>query len=67
HSTEIYEDWDIRVDDHPDLPNELARIFAIGQVAFGTFKQLMLTRANPGGINDRGYRPRAGDSRETRA
>ena len=52
HSTEIYADWDIRVDDHPDAPNELARIFAIGQGAFGTFKQLMPTGANPGGIND---------------
>lgn len=67
HSTEIYEDWDIRVDDYPDVPNELARIVAIGQVAFGTFKQLMPTGANPGGINDRGHRPRAGDGRETRA
>jgi uncharacterized Ntn-hydrolase superfamily protein len=52
HSTEIYPDWDIRVDDHPDAPNELARILAIGQGAFGTFKQLMPTGANPGGINN---------------
>jgi uncharacterized Ntn-hydrolase superfamily protein len=52
HSTEAYPDWDIRVDDHPDAPNELARIFAVGQGGFGTFKQLMPTKANPSGIND---------------
>ncbi|MBT4487841.1 MAG: DUF1028 domain-containing protein [Rhodospirillaceae bacterium] len=52
HGTEIYPDWDIRVDDHPDAPNELARVFAVGQGAFGTFKQLMPNSTNPGGITD---------------
>ncbi len=52
YSSEVYPDWDIRVDDHPDAPNELARIFAVGQGAFGTFKQLLPNRDNPGGITD---------------
>ena len=54
HTSENYPDWDIRVDDHPDAPNELARIFTVGRMAFGTFKQLIPTGANPGGINDPG-------------
>ncbi len=52
HSTEVYPDWDIRVDDHPDAPGELARIFAVGQTAFAAYKEFIPTRANPAGITD---------------
>ena len=52
YTTEDYPDWDIRVDDHPDAPNELARIFAVGQIAFAAYKPLIPTHANPAGITD---------------
>ena len=52
YTGEVYPDWDIRVDDHPDAPNELARIYAAGQGAFATFKTLVPTEANPAGITD---------------
>ena len=52
YTTEGYPDWDIRVDDHPDALNELARIFAVGQIAFAAYKTLIPTNANPAGITD---------------
>ncbi len=52
YTTEDYPDWDIRVDDHPDALNELARIFAVGQIAFAAYKTLIPTNANPAGITD---------------
>jgi uncharacterized Ntn-hydrolase superfamily protein len=52
YTTEDYPDWDIRVDDHPDAPNELARIFAVGQIAFAAYKPLIPNHANPAGITD---------------
>lgn len=52
YTTETYPDWDIRVDDHPDALNELARVFAVGQIAFAAYKPLIPTRANPAGVTD---------------
>ena len=52
YTGEVYPDWDIRVDDHPDAPNELARIYAVGQGDFAAFKDLVPTEANPSGITD---------------
>ena len=52
YTAEDYPDWDIRVDDHPDALNELARIFAVGQIAFAAYKTLIPTNANPAGITD---------------
>jgi uncharacterized Ntn-hydrolase superfamily protein len=53
YTTEDYPHWDIRVDDHPNAPAELARIFAVGQTAFAAYKPLIPTHANPAGITDR--------------
>lgn len=53
HTSEVYPDWDIRVDDHPDAPAELARVFAVGQVAFATYKEFIPTHAKPAGVTDR--------------
>ena len=52
YTGEVYPDWDIRVDDHPDAPNELARIYAVGQGDFAAFKDLVPTEVNPAGITD---------------
>ncbi|MBL6951598.1 MAG: DUF1028 domain-containing protein [Alphaproteobacteria bacterium] len=53
HTAEVYPDWDLRVDDHPDAPNELARIFAVGQTTFAGYKEFIPTHLNPGGVTDR--------------
>ncbi|MDA1101413.1 MAG: DUF1028 domain-containing protein [Proteobacteria bacterium] len=53
HTTEVYPDWDLRVDDHPDAPAELARLFTVGQIAFANYKAFIPTRANPAGVTDR--------------
>lgn len=53
HTTEDYPDWDVRVDDHPDAPAELARVFKVGQGAFAAYKAFIPTRANPAGVTDR--------------
>ncbi len=53
YTTEDYPDWDVRVDDHPDAPAELARVFKVGQGAFASYKAFIPTRANPAGITDR--------------
>ena len=52
YTGEVYPDWDIRVDDHPEAPKELARIYAIGQGSFSAFKDLLPTKENPAGIAD---------------
>ena len=52
YTGEVYPDWDIRVDDHPEAPKELARIYRIGQGSFSTFKDLLPTKENPAGIAD---------------
>ena len=52
YTGEVYPDWDIRVDDHPDAPSELARIYAVGQGDFAAFKDLVPTEVNPAGITD---------------
>ncbi len=53
YTTEDYPDWDIRVDDHPDAPAELARVYGVGQGAYAAYKNFIPTRANPAGITDR--------------
>ena len=53
YTTEDYPDWDIRVDDHPDAPAELARIFSVGQGAYAAYKDFIPTRGNPAGVTDR--------------
>lgn len=53
YTTEIYPDLSIRVDDHPDAPNELARVYAESQRDFAIFKQFIPTAENPAGITDR--------------
>jgi uncharacterized Ntn-hydrolase superfamily protein len=53
HAAEVYPDWDIRVDDHPDALNELARVFAVGQTAFAAYKEFIPTHLNPAGVTDR--------------
>jgi uncharacterized Ntn-hydrolase superfamily protein len=53
YTTEDYPHWDIRVDDHPNAPAELARVFAVGQTVFAAYKPLIPTHANPAGITDR--------------
>ena len=53
YTTEDYPDWDIRVDDHPDAPAELARVFSVGQGAYAAYKPFIPTRANPAGVTDR--------------
>ncbi len=53
YTTEDYPDWDIRVDDHPDAPAELARVFSVGQGAYATYKDFIPTRGNPAGVTDR--------------
>ena len=52
YAGEVYPDWDIRVDDHPEAPKELARIYRIGQGSFSAFKDLLPTKENPAGITD---------------
>ena len=52
YAGEVYPDWDIRVDDHPDAPNELARVFAVGQTVFADYKAFIPTRANLAGVTD---------------
>ena len=52
YTSEVYPDWDIRVDDHPEAPKELARIYRIGQGSFSAFKDLLPTKENPAGITD---------------
>ena len=53
YTTEDYPDWDIRVDDHPDAPAELARVFRVGQGAYAAYKDFIPTRGNPAGVTDR--------------
>lgn len=53
YTTEVYPDLSIRVDDHPDAPNELARVYAESQRDFAIFKQFIPTADNPAGITDR--------------
>ncbi|MDP6346148.1 MAG: DUF1028 domain-containing protein [Alphaproteobacteria bacterium] len=53
HGREVYPDLDIRVDDHPDAPNELARVYTVSQEDFAIYRDFLPTRANPAGITDR--------------
>ncbi|MBT3331925.1 MAG: DUF1028 domain-containing protein [Rhodospirillaceae bacterium] len=52
YTSEVYPDWDIRVDDHPNAPTELARIYAVGQEVYAGFKDFMPSSANPAGVTD---------------
>lgn len=53
YTSEVYPDLNIRVDDHPDAPSELARVYAESQRDFAIFKQFIPTAENPAGITDR--------------
>ena len=53
YSSEVYPDLSLRVDDHPDAPNELARIYAESQREYALFRQFIPTAENPAGVTDR--------------
>jgi uncharacterized Ntn-hydrolase superfamily protein len=50
---ESYPDYDLRVDDHPEAPAELRRLYEVAQGDFAIYRQFLPTRANPAGITDR--------------
>jgi len=53
HTTEVYPDLDLRVDDHADPLAELRRLYAVSQERFAIFARHMPKRANPSGTIDR--------------
>jgi len=53
YSTEVYPDYDLRVDDHPEPLAELRRLLAMFVADFQMFREVMPTRARPSGIFDR--------------
>lgn len=53
HTTEEYPALDLRVDDHPDPLDELARLERVSREHFVHFAACFATRADPGGVWDR--------------
>jgi uncharacterized Ntn-hydrolase superfamily protein len=53
HSSEEWSELDLRVDDHPDPLDELARLEAVSRERWVHFRQFLPTRQNPAGITDR--------------
>ena len=53
HSTEIWPELDLRVDDHDDPLAELERLEAVSRERFVHFAKFFATRDRPGGIHDR--------------
>ena len=54
YSTEEYPDLSLRVDDHADPLAELERLETVSRERFVHFRRFLPTRANPGGVYDRG-------------
>ena len=59
HDAEIYALLDIRVDDHPDPLEELARLEAESRRRFVHYRKFMPSRSSPSGIVDRDELERA--------
>lgn len=53
HDGEEYALFDLRVDDHPEPIEELARLLAVARGRYIHFRALMPNRANPAGVTDR--------------
>jgi uncharacterized Ntn-hydrolase superfamily protein len=52
-STEEYSDLDLRVDDHPEPIDELARLEKVSRERWVHFRKFLPSRANPAGVTDR--------------
>ena len=53
YSTEEYSDLDLRVDDHPEPIDELARLEKVSRERWVHFRKFLPSRANPAGETDR--------------
>src|SRR5918911_1315458 len=53
YSTEEYSDLDLRVDDHPEPIDELARLEKVSRERWVHFRKYLPSRANPAGVTDR--------------
>ncbi|HEX8662873.1 MAG TPA: DUF1028 domain-containing protein [Beijerinckiaceae bacterium] len=53
YSTEEYSDLDLRVDDHPEPLDELARLEKVSRERWVHFRKFLPNRANPAGVTDR--------------
>jgi uncharacterized Ntn-hydrolase superfamily protein len=53
YSTEEYSDLDLRVDDHPEPIDELARLEKVSRERWVHFRKFLPSRANPAGVTDR--------------
>jgi uncharacterized Ntn-hydrolase superfamily protein len=53
YSTEEYSDLDLRVDDHPEPLDELARLESVSRERWAHFRKLLPKRGDPVGVTDR--------------
>jgi uncharacterized Ntn-hydrolase superfamily protein len=53
YSTEEYSELDLRVDDHPEPIDELARLEKVSRERWVHFRKFLPNRANPAGVTDR--------------
>ena len=53
YSTEEYSDLDLRVDDHPEPLDELARIEKVSRECWVHYRQFLPKRGDPVGVTDR--------------